>query len=267
VSSFDAYEEDMGRFHDLSEANIDRIMAGRIPLEDSEDLKELSLGLAALKAVGSWGTDQVLERHLNKIAEASRVVARKPAPEAKAPRGATTGWRRALRITRSFVAKLGVAGAALALSTAGLAVAGVDLPGTTAEDTFEKVGIELPNQDGDESHGKSAADRVHAAQDAATEKGCEFGQAVSAAASENNNGKSTKENDPCKDRDEEEVIDDGPGKAGEDHGKAGDDHGKAGEKGQGGTKGKAGGDHGQAGDDHGKAGEDHGKPDEEEETG
>lgn len=260
----------MGRFRDLSEADTDRLMAGQIPLEDGDEFKELAVGLAALKAVDSKGTDQILERHLNKIAEASRVVARKPAPEAKAPRGATTGWRRALRITRSLVAKLGVAGAALALSTAGLAVAGVDLPGTTAEDTFEKVGIELPNQNGDETHGKSAAERVHAAQDAATEKGCEFGQAVSAAASENNNGKSTKEKDPCKDRDEEEAVDatdDGNGKAGEDHGKAGLDHGKAGEKGQGGTKGKAGGDHGQAGDDHGKAGEDHGKPDDEEETG
>lgn len=261
MSSSDAYEDDMGRFRDLSEADIDRIMAGRLPLDDGDEFRDLAAGFAAYKAIRSGVADQTAARHLAEVSEASSVVARTPAPRVQAGRHATTGWRRALRLTRSLVAKLGIASAALALSIAGLAVAGVDLPGTTAEDTFEKVGIELPNQDGDETHGKSAAERVHAAQDAATEKGCEFGRAVSAAASANNNGKSTKEKAPCKDHDAaDDDVDDVNGKAGEDHGKAGEDHGKAGTNGQGGVNGKA-------GDDHGKAGEDHGKPVEDEDAG
>ncbi|MBK5229465.1 MAG: hypothetical protein JJE05_13290 [Actinobacteria bacterium] len=256
-----AYEDDMGRFRNLSEADIDRIMAGRVPA-DGDEFSELAAGLAALKAVESRGTDQIATRHLAEIAEASGVVVRTPSLEAEVVRGATTRWRKALQLTRSFVAKLGIATAALALSTAGLAAAGVDLPGTAAEKAFDKVGIHLPNQGGDDAtHGKSAAERVHAAQDAASEKGCEFGQGVSEAASANNNGKSTKEKDPCEDRNAEGTDDD-TGTLEDDHGQAGDDHGQAGD-----DHGQAGDDHGQAGDDHGQAGDDHGQAgDNEDET-
>jgi hypothetical protein len=63
------------------------------------------------------------------------------------------------------------------LGMAGLAVAGVTLP-TAARAPFDEVGIQLPNQ--------SRASDVHAVIDATppADRGCSFGQAVAAAASQ-----------------------------------------------------------------------------------
>jgi hypothetical protein len=63
------------------------------------------------------------------------------------------------------------------LGTAGLAVAGVTLP-DTARAPFDAVGLQLPNQ--------SRASDVHAVIDATqpADRGCAFGQAVAAAASQ-----------------------------------------------------------------------------------
>ena len=92
-----------------------------------------------------------------------------------------------------------VALASIVLSglTIGLAFAGVDLPGTAAEKALEKVsGLELPNQ-GTEGSGNSVNEDVKAVIDSDTEKGCEFGQAVAAEASQNRKGTGGSDTDPC----------------------------------------------------------------------
>ena len=86
--------------------------------------------------------------------------------------------------------RLAVLPAALVLAflgTAGLAVAGVSLP-DTARAPFDAVGLQLPNQ--------SRASDVHAVIDATQpgDRGCAFGQAVAAAASQ---GRSHAPADAC----------------------------------------------------------------------
>ena len=82
-------------------------------------------------------------------------------------------------------AKAAACAAALILATAGLAVAGVELP-APAKDAFEKAGVTLPNQAGGSgpsaSSGRSGA--VHGVIDATapSDRGCEFGHAVAEAA-------------------------------------------------------------------------------------
>ena len=79
-----------------------------------------------------------------------------------------------------------LAGAALAvaLGTAGLAVAGVALPGP-AQQAFEKAGISLPNQAGGGESGEHArSDGVRSVIEATapSERGCAFGHSVAEAA-------------------------------------------------------------------------------------
>jgi hypothetical protein len=114
-------------------------------------------------------------------------------------------WRRAMDRGLSLGLKACAAAAGLFVAVTGLAYAGVNLPGHAAEDAVEAVlRVDLPNQDhekaaakdsdaGDEN-GKSSSDGVHSVIENSTEKGCEFGQAVSAAA----RGEArTSDNDPC----------------------------------------------------------------------
>jgi hypothetical protein len=82
--------------------------------------------------------------------------------------------------------KLGATALGVVLGTAGLAVAGVNLP-DPADEAFERAGISLPNQagggdaQGDEN---SRSDEVQAVIDATppSERGCEFGHRVAEAA-------------------------------------------------------------------------------------
>jgi hypothetical protein len=83
------------------------------------------------------------------------------------------------------VATLAATALAVALGTTGLAVAGVDLPDPAAE-AFENAGITLPNQaGGGESGDHARSDEVHSVIEGTepSERGCEFGQSVAAAAS------------------------------------------------------------------------------------
>ena len=83
------------------------------------------------------------------------------------------------------VATLAAAALAVALGTTGLAVAGVDLPDPAAK-AFEKAGITLPNQAGGGQSGDHArSDEVYAVIEGTepSDRGCEFGQSVAAAAS------------------------------------------------------------------------------------
>jgi hypothetical protein len=89
------------------------------------------------------------------------------------------------RLTDSVV-KLGATTLALILGTAGLAIAGVNLP-ERAQQAFERAGISLPNQAGGDSGqaGEQAkSDEVKSVIEATPtgERGCEFGHRVAEAA-------------------------------------------------------------------------------------
>jgi hypothetical protein len=84
------------------------------------------------------------------------------------------------------VVKLGATTLALILGTAGLAVAGVNLP-EGAQQAFERAGISLPNQAGGDSGQASEnakSDEVKSVIEATPtgERGCEFGHRVAEAA-------------------------------------------------------------------------------------
>ena len=94
---------------------------------------------------------------------------------------------------------------AASMSMMGLAYAGVNLPGQAAAQALEAVtGVELPNQDGEEN-GKSVAEDVKAVVESDMEKGCEFGQAVASAASQNARGERSDE-DRCTETDGEDTA-------------------------------------------------------------
>jgi hypothetical protein len=80
--------------------------------------------------------------------------------------------------------KLAAATLVAVLGTAGLAVAGVNLP-DPAKDAFQRAGITLPNQAGGGQSGEhSRADDVHSVLEStpASERGCAFGHSVAEAA-------------------------------------------------------------------------------------
>lgn len=87
------------------------------------------------------------------------------------------------RVIRPVVV-LAAAALAVALGTAGLAVAGVDLP-DPAQEAFDNAGITLPNQAGGGESGEHArSEGVRAVIEATppSERGCAFGHSVAEAA-------------------------------------------------------------------------------------
>jgi hypothetical protein len=134
---------------------------------------------------------------------AMREAFRPPIAEARPGRNAPSTTRRVLVRTRAFVIKIAAATLVLGGSMVGLAYAGVDLPGSAAENALEAVlSVELPNQGGDvevEQGDKSVADDVRAVIEstAPEDRDCEFGQAVSDAATANSQGEGTQPTDPC----------------------------------------------------------------------
>jgi len=123
--------------------------------------------------------EAVASRHLAVIAREVELVL---------PRRTTepAGWRRIMNRNRFMrpAVTLGAATLAALLGTAGLAVAGVDLP-NPATKVFERVGISLPNQVGGGESGEHArSDDVRSVIEATpqSERGCAFGHAVAEAA-------------------------------------------------------------------------------------
>jgi hypothetical protein len=121
--------------------------------------------------------EAVASRHLAAIAhEAELVQLRTP--------GAASRRRTMIR-TRFLrpVATLGAATLVAILGTAGLAVAGVNLP-DPATSAFEHAGISLPTQAGGENGEHARSDEVHSVLDATppSERGCAFGHRVAEAA-------------------------------------------------------------------------------------
>jgi len=97
--------------------------------------------------------------------------------------------------TISTVLKAGAGVLAASMSMMGLAYAGVDLPGQAAANAIEAVtGVDLPNQS---DSGKSVAEDVKTVVESDMERGCEFGQTVAAAASQNAQGEGPGSEDAC----------------------------------------------------------------------
>jgi hypothetical protein len=121
--------------------------------------------------------EAVASRHLAAIAHEAQLVLVRRTP--------TRSWRRTMIRNRLIrpVAALGAAMLPAILGTAGLAVAGVNLPAPATE-AFENVGISLPNQAGGESGEHARSDDVRSVieQWPTSERGCAFGHAVAGAA-------------------------------------------------------------------------------------
>jgi hypothetical protein len=198
----DAHQDDMVRFLRLSDEDVERLFRG-LPPESDEDLRDLAAFLTdAAETLFSPPRGEVQTTHLSLLAGAIRTPSAGPevssGPAAAAsPTLRPTERRRLVRSSVArWVARVTVAAATLVVTTAALAVAGVDLPGTAAETAFAKVfGVELPNQ-AEEHAGSvpdelpdSAADTALAVLDVIREwrsgaewSGCEFGAHVSNAA-------------------------------------------------------------------------------------
>ena len=198
MSSFDDYDDEMARLSELSDRDLDRLFAGGSTGSALSDDLGAVLG-AARTALTEAPAEVARERHLTVVLEAARDLASAEQAEAPAPIPAPISlWRKVMRRSLSVVLRLSVALSAATLSMAGLAYAGVDLPGNAAEKAVEKVlRVELPNQGRPENPGKSVADEVHAVIESFEDRGCEFGQAVAAAASANRQGEPPAKDDPC----------------------------------------------------------------------
>jgi hypothetical protein len=123
--------------------------------------------------------EAVASRHVAAMAREAELVLPPRAPE-------PAGWRKIMNRNRFIrpAMTLGAAALATVLATAGLAVAGVDLP-DPATTAFERAGIALPNQAGGGQSGEhSRSDEVHEVLEATppSERGCAFGHAVAQAA-------------------------------------------------------------------------------------
>jgi hypothetical protein len=119
--------------------------------------------------------EAVASRHLAAIAREVELVLPPRRPD---------GWRRIMNRSIRPALKLAAATLVAVLGTAGLAVAGVNLP-DPAKDAFQRAGITLPNQAGGGQSGEhSRADDVHSVLEStpASERGCAFGHSVAEAA-------------------------------------------------------------------------------------
>lgn len=174
---------------------LEGVYAGIAP---SESLADVASFMVEVKSTLTGGpSDATARGHLSAIAaEARKVSATRPLPANQEVFAAgPTTWRKFMDKMIATLAK-GAAGVlAASMSMMGLAYAGVDLPGQSAERALEAVtGVTLPNQ-GDEA--TSVDDAVRAVVESDADKGCEFGQAVAAAASQNAKGARDGDSEAC----------------------------------------------------------------------
>lgn len=201
----DAHTDDMARFLRLSDADVERLFRGLAP-ETDEDLRDLAGFLVdAAESLSRPPRSETEAGHLALLAEAVRArshegygSARPVATTTETPIARPTERRGPMRLrTVRWAVKVALATSSLVVVTAGLAFAGVDLPGTAAETAFQKVlGVELPNQAGGAADAVDPADLPSEASDTAVGvlsviqqwfdgsgwTGCEFGAHVSHAA-------------------------------------------------------------------------------------
>ncbi|MGH2747629.1 MAG: hypothetical protein ACRDKB_06865 [Actinomycetota bacterium] len=228
MSEHGAYEDEMRRFFGLSDRDIDRLLDGRAPASDGE-FDELASFLSETKAaLAQTPPTDVEEAHVAAIVETARISIEgdpsvSPASKANGPDrvSAAPPRRRSIMSNRfvSLIAKAAATAVAAMILVAGLAFAGVDLPGDAAEEAFDAVlGVELPNQgddldtdvlpddpevtvlgDGpDPDHASPVALAVFdLISNWAGEFDCEFGIAVATTATEAAGEEFTTETDPC----------------------------------------------------------------------
>jgi hypothetical protein len=197
------YEDEMGGLGRLSDREVEQLAAGRTPIDD-DTLEDLAAHLRIIRAACVAAPDEVTHAlHVAEITHTAQLFAESGEPVAAAskaigPAGQASGlskWTRRMEVARSSAIKLAAGMTAAMLSTAGLAYAGVDLPGQAADKAFDAVlGVELPNQgrrevkvtsDGpDESADQTALDVWAVISNWSGERGCAFGQAVANAATD-----------------------------------------------------------------------------------
>jgi hypothetical protein len=194
----DAYPDDMARFLRLNDEDVERILRG-LPPEGGEDLRDLAGFLADTATLSRFPAREVRAAHLSLLAGAIRTssagpeVSSGPAAAAHPSRPLERRHRTRPPVAR-WAAKVTLAAATFVALTAALAWAGVDLPGTAAENAFQNVlGVELPNQGQEPPDPAQLPDNasdtavgvltaIHDWRSGAGGSGCEFGATVSAAA-------------------------------------------------------------------------------------
>jgi hypothetical protein len=200
----DAYGDDMARFLRLSDEDVERLFRG-LPPERDGDLHDLATFLVdATESLSRPPRSEIEAGHLVLLAEAARSrsaevqVSQPPTATRIRTSAGSTERRGPMRYrTVRWAAKVAATAAGMVVLTAGLALAGVDLPGTAAETAFQKVlGVELPNQAEGAADATDPADLPSDASDTAVGvlsviqqwfdgsswNGCEFGAHVSHAA-------------------------------------------------------------------------------------
>ncbi len=142
----------------ISDADAERVLGAVEPNENGTlergELEPLVLAIrASVPAQPSPELEPWLVPRLAEAARASGAAAGAETTTALSPaRRARAPWSR-----RALAAKVAVAAALVPMLAAGLAVAGVTLPGP-ARSAFERVGIDLPNQSAVDDSSTSAGD-------------------------------------------------------------------------------------------------------------
>ncbi|MGH2775976.1 MAG: hypothetical protein ACRDJT_11175 [Actinomycetota bacterium] len=203
MSDQNAYESDMGWLSKLNDEEIEQVLAGDYAGNDAS-LADLAAFARAAQTTFAAPDDATRAAHLTAMAEAAADLDASPARTSKP--AASSPIRRVKLVLSSLfaslVAKIALAGVALAATTGGLAVAG-SLPEPAQEalaTAAEKVGFELPAgddaQEGEDeagvpeelpegTEGSSAPSVLDVIRSWGDDKGCEFGHAVATAAGGN----------------------------------------------------------------------------------
>ena len=207
-----AYESDMAWLSKLTDEDIERALAGEHAGDDSslDDLAAFARDARAALESGPGGA--IRETHLAAMNEASADLHGDPVATraAAASLSPLRRWKLVLtHLLASMVAKVALAGVAVAATTGGLAATGsLPEPAQAAlANAAEKVGFELPagdmrDEDGppEDLPGGTEGSPAQAVLDVIRNydgaKGCEFGHAVAEAAGGNPG--------PCKDEEEDD---------------------------------------------------------------
>lgn len=191
----DAYPSEMTNPFGPTDDELDGVFAGVAP---ADSLEEVAAFMLEVKTTCSDAPrEEVAHRHIAAMVEESRhTEGARPLIQEEIVTDRTR-WRKAVDKMIATALK-GAAGVlAASMSMMGLAYAGVDLPGQAAANALEAVtGVELPNQSEDHD-GSSVADDVKSVVENSEAEGCEFGQEVAAAASQNAQDETGSQGDPC----------------------------------------------------------------------
>jgi hypothetical protein len=159
VTDSDAYQDEMRRLAAYREDDLDGVFTGVVP-EGDEFLGDLACFFAeARTALVRVPVDAVESRHLAAVADAIQVQKASVAARSRSLVADSSGTRARWSLMWYRTLRWATTGAMVAVAavglTGGLALAGVDLPGTAAESAFERVvGLVVPNQD-EEARGEA----------------------------------------------------------------------------------------------------------------